>query len=147
MKAAGFWLSTVPYFLLAYALLMIGGIQHAGWAFLRVLGQAEAVAGCSDMAFYSLAERYIVEHFVMGDLTAILALNIGAIWHGVAVLSGKTSYPRWFLVFSSLGVLIITMSIGAILPAPFAGFVIALFGTWLMLVPCIASTVWLWNRR
>jgi hypothetical protein len=94
-----------------------------------------------------MAERYLVEHFVMGDLTAILAFNVGAIWHAVGVLSGRTMYPRWFVVLSPLGVLILTMSFGALLPAPFAGLLIALFGTWFMLVPCVASTVWLWNRE
>jgi hypothetical protein len=147
MRRAGFWLAHVPCALLAYALLMIGGIQHAGWAFLSVLAQAEAVVGSTDAAFYSMAERYLVEHFVMGDLTAILAFNVGAIWHAVGVLSGRTMYPRWFVVLSPLGVLILTMSFGALLPAPFAGLLIALFGTWFMLVPCVASTVWLWNRE
>ncbi|MFC1453911.1 hypothetical protein ACFLQL_01890 [Verrucomicrobiota bacterium] len=146
MRRAGFWLAYVPCGLLAYALLMIGGIQHAGWAFLSVLAQAKAVVGCTDEAFYSMANRFLLEHFAMGDLTAILAFNVGAIWHAVGILSGRTMYPRWFVVLSPLGVLIITMVVGACLPAPFAGLAIALFGTWFMLVPCLASTVWLWNR-
>jgi hypothetical protein len=146
MRRAGFWLAHVPCALLAYAIVMIGGIQHAGWAFLSVLAQAKAVVGCADAAFYAMAERFLLEHFVMGDLTAVLAFNVGAIWHAVGILSGRTMYPRWFLVFSPLGVLIFTMVLGVCLPAPFAGFAIALFGTWFMLVPCIASTVWLWRR-
>ena len=146
MRRAGFWLAFVPCGLLAYAILMIGGIQHAGWAFLSVLAQAKAVVGCTDKAFYEMANRFLLDHFMMGDLTAILAFNLGAIWHAVGILSGRTMYPRWFIVVSPLGVLIITMVLGACLPAPFAGFVIALFGTWFMLIPCIATTVWLWNR-
>jgi len=85
-------------------------------------------------------------HFLIGDLTAILAFIVGAIWHAVGILSGRTMYPRWFVVVSPFGVLAITMGLGACLPAPFAGLLIALFGTWFMLVPCLASTVWLWNR-
>jgi len=146
MRRAGFWLAYVPCGLLAYALLMIGGIQHAGWAFLSVLAQAKAVVGCTDEAFYAMANRFLVEHFVMGDLTAVLAFNVGAIWHAVGILSGRTVYPRWFVILSPFGVLTITMVLGACLPAPFAGLVIALFGTWFMLVPCLASTVWLWHR-
>ena len=146
MRRAGFWLANVPCGLLAYALLMIGGIQHAGWAFLSVLAQAKAVVGCTDEAFYRMANRFLLEHFVMGDLTAVLAFIAGAIWHAVGILSGRTLYPRWFVVLSPLGVLTITMVLGACLPAPFAGLVIALFGTWFMLVPCLASTVWLWHR-
>lgn len=146
MRRAGFWLAHVPCGLLAYAVLMIGGIQHAGWAFLSVLAQAKAVVGCTDEAFYAMAERFLLEHFVMGDLTAVLAFNVGAIWHAVGILSGRTMYPRWFVVLSPFGVLTITMVLGACLPAPFAGLVIALFGTWFMLVPCLASTMWLWHR-
>ncbi|WP_208597654.1 hypothetical protein [Desulfogranum mediterraneum] len=146
MRRAGFWLASVPCGLLAYAILMIGGIQHAGWAFLSVLAQAKAAVGCTDQAFYAMADRFLLEHFILGDLTAILAFNVGAIWHAVGVASGRTMYPRWFVVVSPLGVLTGTMILGAFLPAPYAGVVIALFGTWFMLVPCLASTVWLWNR-
>ena len=146
MRRAGFWLALVPCAMLAYALLMIGGIQHAGWAFLSVLAQAKDLVGSADSTFYATANRLLVEHFIMGDLTAMLAFSIGAIWHAVGILSGRTLYPRWFVVFSPLGVLIITMVVGAFLPAPLAGFSIALFGTWFMLIPTIASTVWLWNR-
>jgi len=55
-------------------------------------------------------------------------------------------YPRWFIALSPLGVLVLTMVLGALLPAPFAGFAIGLFGTWFMLIPTVATTVWLWNR-
>lgn len=146
MRRAGFWLADVPCGLLAYAVLMIGGIQHAGWAFLSVLAQAKAVSGCTDPAFYATANRFVLEHFIMGDLTAALALNIGTIWHAVGILSGRTAYPRWFVVFSPLGVLTGTILLGVCLPAPLAGFVLAPFGTWFLLIPGIASTVWLWNR-
>ena len=113
---------------------------------MSVLAQAKAVVGSTDEAFYAMANRFLLEHFVMGDLTAVLAFNVGAIWHAVGILSGRTVYPRWFVVLSPFGVLTITMVLGACLPAPFAGLVIAPFGTWFMLVPCLASTVWLWNR-
>lgn len=146
MRRAGIWLAHVPCGLLAYAVLMIGGIQHAGWAFLSVLAQARSVTGCTDEAFYAMANRFLVEHFVMGDLTAVLALGAGSIWHAVGIVSGRTAYPRWFVVFSPCGVLALTLVVGACLPAPFAGFVIAPIGTWFMLVPCLASTVWLWHR-
>jgi hypothetical protein len=146
MRRAGFWLATVPCVLLAYSIVMIGGIQHAGFAFLSVLEQAKAVVGCTDGAFYAMANRFMVEHFFFGDLTAIVAFNLGTLWHAVGILSGRTMYPRWFVIVSPLGVLTLTMGVGALLPAPYAGFPIALFGTWFMLIPCLASTVWLWNR-
>ncbi len=146
MRRAGFWLGTVPLLILAYAIVMIGGIQHAGFAFISVLEQAKAVVGCTDMKFYSLANQYILEHFVFGDLTAMIAFSLGTIWQAVGILSGKTMYPRWFLVVSPLGVLTITLVIGSFLPAPFAGYVLAPFGTWFMLIPLIASTVWLWRN-
>jgi len=146
MRKAGFWLARVPLILLAYSILMIGGIQHAGFAFLSVLEQAKAVVGSTDEAFFSLANSYMIDHFIMGDLTAIITFFLGSIWHAIGILSGKTMYPRWFLIVSPLGVLIITMVIGIFLPAPYAGFVLALFGTWFMLIPCIASTIWLWKH-
>jgi hypothetical protein len=146
MRPAGFWLATVPCVILAYALLMIGGIQHAGFAFLSVLAQAKALVGSTDNTFYATANRLIVDHFFMGDLTAELAFYTGAIWHVVGILSGRTLYPRWFAVVSPFGVLVLTMAVGALLPAPFAGFSIGLFGTWFMLIPTLATTVWLWNR-
>jgi hypothetical protein len=145
MRRAGFWLAHVPCGLLVYAVLMIGGIQHAGWAFLSVLAQAKAAVGCTDQSFYDTANRYLVEHFVMGDLTALVAFNLGTVWHAAAILSGRTMFPRWFVVVSPLGVLLFTFALGAVLPAPFAGFPIALFGTWFMLVPTVAVTVWLWR--
>ncbi|MCK4993372.1 MAG: hypothetical protein KAS29_22900 [Bacteroidales bacterium] len=146
MRRAGFWLARVPLIILAYAILMIGGIQHAGFAFLSVLEQAKEVVGSTDSEFFSLANNYILDHFLIGDLTAIIALSVGSIWHAIGILSGRTMYPRWFIIVSPLGVLIITMVIGFFLPAPFAGFAIALFGTWFMLVPSVASTIWLWKN-
>ncbi|MEJ2375952.1 MAG: hypothetical protein P8Y71_11225 [Pseudolabrys sp.] len=125
---------------------MIGGIQHAGWAFLSVLEQAKAVVGSTDPKFFVLVNRYIVEHFVMGDLAAALALNVGAVLLAVGILSGKAIYRRWFVVASPLGVLIITMIVGALLPAPYAGLVLAPFGTWFMLIPNIAGAAWLWKH-
>jgi len=147
MRKAGVWLAHIPLIILAYAIIMIGGIQHAGFAFLSVLEQAKEVVGCTDEAFFSLANQYMIEHFIFGDLTAIIAFNIGTIWHAVGILSGKTMYPRWFIIVSPLGVLTITMITGALLPAPYAGFVLALFGTWFMLIPTVASTIWLWKHH
>jgi hypothetical protein len=147
MRKAGIWLAHIPLIILAYAIIMIGGIQHAGFAFLSVLEQAKEVVGCTDEAFFSLANQYMIEHFIFGDLTAIIAFNVGTIWHAIGILSGKTMYPRWFLIVSPLGVLTITMITGALLPAPYAGFVLALFGTWFMLIPTIASTIWLWKHH
>lgn len=146
MRKAGFWLGRVPVVLLAYAILMIGGIQHAGFAFLSVLEQAKAVTGSTDPEFFALANQYIVEHFAFGDLTAIIAFNVGTIWHAVGILSGKTMYPRWYVIVSPLGVLLLTMTIGGFMPAPVAGYFIALFGTWFMLIPTLASTIWLWKH-
>lgn len=147
MRKAGFWLSTVPLFILAYSIVMIGGIQHAGCAFLSVLEQAKAVVGSTDPAFFKLTNRYIIEHFFWGDLTAIIAFNVGSIWHAIGILSGKTMFPRWFVLLSPLGVLTITMVGGAFLPAPYAGIPLALFGTWFMLIPTIASTIWLYKHH
>ena len=146
MRKAGIWLAHIPLIILAYAIIMIGGIQHAGFAFLSVLEQAKEVVGCTDEAFFSLANQYMIEHFIFGDLTAIIAFNVGTIWHAIGILSGKTMYPRWFLIVSPLGVLTITMMFGTFLPAPYAGFVLALFGTWFMLIPTVASTIWLWKN-
>ena len=78
---------------------MIGGIQHAGFAFLSVLAQAKALVGSTDNLFYETANRLIIDHFFMGDLTAELAFYIGTIWHGVGILSGRTLYPT--LVYRS----------------------------------------------
>jgi hypothetical protein len=146
MRRATFWLGTFPILLLVYALMMIGGIQHAGFAFLSVLEQAKAVVGSTDPTFFALVNRYIIEHFFMGDLTAILALDAGAFLFAIGILSGKTIYPRWFVIVSPLGTLIITVMVGILLPAPYAGYVLAPFGTWFMLVPNVAGTIWLWNH-
>jgi len=112
---------------------MIGGIQHAGFAFLSVLAQAKNLVGSSDPLFYITANRLIVEHLIMGDLTAAIAFILGTIWHAVGLLSGRTLYPRWFIFLSPLGVLVLSFAVGGVLPAPFAGYSIALFGTWFML--------------
>jgi len=146
MRRAGFWLGTFPILLLVYAVMMIGGIQHAGFAFLSVLEQAKSVVGSTDHTFFALANRYIVEHFGMGDLTAFVALDAGAFLLAIGILSGKAIYPRWFVVVSSLGTVIGTVIVGILLPAPYAGYVLAPFGTWFLLVPNIASTIWLWNH-
>ncbi len=146
MRRAGFWLSTVPCALLAYALLMIGGVQHIGFAYLSVLGQAKALVGSTDSAFYAMTQRLLVEHFLWGDLTALIAFISGTIWHGVAILSGRTLFPRWFIFLSPLGVLTFEMVVGNFLPAPFAGILLGMFGTWFMFVPTVAATAWMWNR-
>lgn len=143
MRRAGVWLAHVPCALLAYAVLMIGGIQHCGWAFLSVAAQARAAVGSADPVFQAAVERLVVEHFLVGDLTAALALGVGSICHAAALLSGRTAYPRWFVVCSPAGVLAVTVMVGLCLPAPLAGLVLAPFGTWFMLFPCIAATLWL----
>jgi len=146
MRRAGFWLSTVPCALLAYALLMIGGVQHIGFAYLSVLGQAKALVGSTDPTFYATTQRLLVEHFLWGDLTAILAFTLGTIWHGIAILSGRTLFPRWFIFLSPLGVLTFEMVVGNFLPAPFAGILLGMFGTWFMFVPTVSATIFMWNR-
>ena len=146
MRRAGFWLSTVPCAMLAYALLMIGGVQHAGFAYLSVLAQAKALVGSTDPVFYAMAERLLVQHFFWGDLTALVAFFGGTIWHGVGILSGRTMFPRWFIFLSPLGVLTIEMVVGNFLPAPFAGILLAMFGTWFMFVPTVAAAVFMWRR-
>ena len=146
VRRAGFWLGTLPILLQVYALLMIGGIQHAGFAFLSVLEQARVVMGSTDPAFFALANRYIIEHFFMGDLTAALALNVGTILLAIGILRGKTIYPRWFVVLSPLGTLVATIVLGVLLPAPYAGYVLAPFGTWFLLVPNIAGILWMWTH-
>lgn len=145
-RRAGFWFGTLPVMLLVYAILMIGGIQHAGFAFLSVLEQARAVAGSTDPAFFDLASRYIIEHFAVGDLTAAMALPAGASLLAIGILRGKTDFPRLFVLFSPLGVLILTLLFGLLLPAPFAGLVLAPFGTWFLLVPNIAAVLWMSSR-
>lgn len=146
MRKAGLWLAGIPLAILAYSILMIGGMQHAGFAFLSVLEQAKGVVGCTDMNFFNQANEYIIEHFIFGDLTAMITFFVGSIWHAVGILSGKTMYPKWFIAVSPIGVLFITMVGGTFLPAPAAGYVLALFGTWFMLIPMIASTIWLWKN-
>lgn len=146
MRRAGFWLGVLPVLLLVYALLMIGGIQHAGWAFLSVLEQAKAVVGSTEPQFFGLANRYILEHFFMGDLTAVLALYAGTILFGIAIVSGRTAYPRWFVLLSPFGVLTLNMVLGLLMPAPIAGLVLAPFGTWFMLIPNIAGALWMLKK-
>lgn len=146
LRRAGFWLGTLPVLLLGYALLMIGGMQHAGFAFLSVLEQAKSVVGSTDPTFFAVANRYILEHFIMGDLTAALALNAGSLLCALGILSGRTPFPRWLAGLSPLGVLVATLGVGVVLPAPYAGYVLAPFGTWFMLVPHLAVTWWWWRH-
>jgi len=79
-------------------------------------------------------------------MTAVLAMAAGSGLFAVSILSGKTVYPRWFVLLSPPGVLVLTLAIGSVLPAPLAGLVIAPFGTWFMLVPNIAGALWLWRH-
>jgi len=146
MRKTGFWMGAFPNLLMVYAVLMIGGTQHADWAYLSVLSQAKSVAGSSDPVFYKTASRFIVQNFFWGDLTTLLAFFIGSYWHMVTILKGKTLFPRWFAVLSPGGILTIIMVAGAFIPAPAAGIVLAPFGTWYMLIPTLAKTIWLWNR-
>ncbi|RMH52323.1 MAG: hypothetical protein D6685_16670 [Bacteroidetes bacterium] len=146
VRRAGFWLGRFPILLLVYAVLMIGGIQHAGWAFLTVLEQARAAVGSRDPTFFALANRYTLEHFAMGDVTAVLALSLGAVLLAAGIASGRTSLPRWFVLASPLGALATTLIVGTLLPAPYAGWVLAPFGTWFLLLPNIAGAVWLWRH-
>lgn len=143
MRRAGFWLSAVPAGLLAYATLMMAGTVQTGTAYLSVLSQAKAVAGSTDPVFYATAGRFIVQQFVRANLTAFSALALGTLWHAVALLTGRTAFPRWFVLFSPLVVLAVTAAVGLLLPAPVAGFVLAPIPTWFMLFPTVAVTGWL----
>lgn len=146
MRKVGFWQGTFPNLLMAYAVLMIGGTQHVDWAYLSVLSQAKALVGSHNPTFYHTVSRFIVQYFFWGDLPTLLAFFVGSYWHMVTILKGKTLFPRWFAILSPGGILTIILIVGAFIPAPVAGLVLAPFGTWYMLVPTVAKTVWLWNR-
>jgi len=146
MSKAGFWMSAVPTGLLAYATLMMSGTVRTGLAYLSVLSQAKAAVGSSDPVFYEMVNHYIIQHFIRANLTVVAALIIGAVWHCVAILSGRTLFPRWFVFFSPLPAAAVVSGLGVMLPAPAAGFVLAPLSTWFMLIPTLASTLWLWKR-
>lgn len=129
-----------PLLLLSYAIIMIGGIQHAGFAFLSVVKQAELILSVNNNSFNNLVQQLINEHFLIGDLTAIFALFIGGIWLFLMILLKKTNLPSYASLYSPFGVYLIVFILGIISPAPIAGLFLGLFGTWMLLIPTIYIT-------
>ena len=145
LRGLGFWSSAAPCMLMAYAFCVVGGSQHASWAFLTVLQQSPLVGHCG-VDYLEDTQSRIWRHYIWGDLPGITSLMVSSAWIGIVVATQKSAFPRYFNLFNPLVTQSWVFALVYMLPAPWAGYVGGPFGTWIILGLNVATSYGLWDH-
>lgn len=146
LKPAGRWRSW-PVFLIMAHMLIVGGAVHSTFMFV----------GTGLKAHHSLVEAsgtglpemlaYFFSYQTVLYLIAGVELIVASSWFVVAVLSGKTAYPRWMAVLNPFILVALTTLLGMAMPAPVGGYLAPTqFNSGILLFFVISTAVLLQNR-
>jgi hypothetical protein len=143
LAPAGRWYAVPSVFFLGYAYALFPG-YHGAYALYAAGFQAERGAPAAlTETMTVLVERLHAYHGAL--LTAIGVVSvIGSLWFIAAVLSGRTRFARWMVIFSPL-VVPLTQPLVEMLPAPYGGFIRPAWGTTIMTVFFLLATIVTWN--
>eukprot|EP01006_Ploeotia_vitrea_P058653 TRINITY_DN69916_c0_g1_i1.p1 TRINITY_DN69916_c0_g1~~TRINITY_DN69916_c0_g1_i1.p1 ORF type:complete len:257 (-),score=20.58 TRINITY_DN69916_c0_g1_i1:106-876(-) len=148
MEHAGPWLSVPPAALCWYCLSIGGGGLHLPWPIISALSQAERQIGrnTTDKEFLEAAQSVIEHHMAVGVIPVFVFGAAACLWFIPAILSGKTYYPKWFVLCTPLPCAIIgNISANVLLPEWPALVVGVTGGTWQFAIPLLVSTALVWN--
>ncbi len=143
LAPAGRWLSIPPVFFLGWLFSLFPG-YHGSYA-LYAAGfhaQRDAPAALSETVT-TLAERMHAYHDSLIMVIGVLSV-VGSVWLLVAIMSGRTLFPRWMVVLTPL-IVPLTQPLIEMLPAPFGGFIRPAWGTTLFTLLFLAATLITWN--
>ncbi len=139
------WLAIPPPTLLAY-FLCTGSALHFAFPFVGlVLHERDRKSvGESDIA-KRLYGRFRAAFTPLACVSGAAFVG-GSLWLAAAILSGTTSYPRWFVIMNPLLIASVALCTRGVLPNRTASVLTAAF-VHVGFVPFMAgSTIVLWNR-
>jgi hypothetical protein len=144
IKPSGPWLSIPVAALLGYA-LAAGGAFHGSFGVLALIAQAGVGAAPETQAV--LTNLLANAHQFIEPLQAVvfLALYGGCVWLGAAILSGRTAYPRWFVVVNPLIVQGVLITSYVLTPNPVSTLLLPAAASLSLLILFGFSTALLWN--
>ena len=144
IKPGGAWLSIPVAVLLGYG-LAAGVAFHGSIAVPALIAQAEA--GASSETRTVLTTLLEQSHQFIEPLQAVvfLALFAGSAWLGAAILSGRTAYPRWFVIVNPVIVQVVLIAFYVLTPNPVSTLLLPAAASLSLLILFGFSTALLWN--
>lgn len=144
IKPGGAWLSIPVAALLGYG-LAAGGAFHGSIAVPALIAQAGV--GASPETQTVLTNLLANAHWFIEPLQAVvfLALIAGSIWLGAAILSGRTAYPRWFVLVNPVIVQGVLIASYVLTPNPVSTLLLPAAASLSLLILFGFSTALLWN--
>jgi hypothetical protein len=144
IKTGGPWISIPVVALLGYV-VAAGGAFHGSIAVLALIAQARA--GSSPETQTVLTHLLANVHQFIEPLQAVvfLALFMGSMWLGAAILSGRTAYPRWFVLANPVLVHAVLFASYLLTPNPISTLLLPATASLSLLILFGFSTALLWN--
>jgi hypothetical protein len=143
LKPAGPWLSIPPVFILGYFYALCPG-YHGSYALYAAGFQAHQQMSQSEVMI-TLIEQLHAYHEVILIPIGITCI-IGSIWLIIAILSKRTYFPLWVVLFTPI-IVPITQPWIEMLPSPYGGFIRPAWGTTIMTLLFIIATKLIWNAK
>lgn len=145
LAPAGRWWAVPPTLLLSYVFALFPG-YHGAYALYAAGFQAERAAPAASLGVLKLMSSRLHDyHDALLGVIGLCSLT-GGLWLAAAILSGRTRYARWMVLFTPL-VVPLTQPLVEMLPAPVGGYVRPAWGTLLFSVFFFLSMVVTWNVR
>jgi Family of unknown function (DUF6796) len=144
IRPAGAWLSIPVAALLGYV-ASAGGAFHGSVAGLALILQARV--GTSPETQAVLTRLLADAHLFVEPLQAVVFLAgfTGSLWLGTAILSGRTAYPRWFLLANPVLVHAVLFASYFLTPNPVSTLLLPATASLSLLILFGFSTALLWN--
>ena len=144
IRPAGAWLSIPVAALLGYVAAAGGGF-HGSIAGLALILQARV--GTSPETQAVLTRLLADAHLFVEPLQAVVFLAgfTGSLWLGTAILSGRTAYPRWFMLANPVLVHAILFASYLLTPNPVSTLLLPATASLGLLILFGFSTALLWN--
>ena len=144
IRPAGAWLSIPVAALLGYV-ASAGGAFHGSVAGLALILQARV--GTSPETQAVLTRLLADAHLFVAPLQAVVFLAgfTGSLWLGTAILSGRTAYPRWFVLANPVLVHAVSFASYSLTPNPVSTLLLPATGSLSLLILFGFSTALLWN--
>jgi hypothetical protein len=144
LKSGGPWLSIPVAALLGYV-AAAGGAFHGSVAGLALIAQAGV--GASPETQTVLTRLLANAHQFVEPLQAVVFLAgfAGSVWLAAALLSGRTAYPRWFLLANPVLVHAVLFASYLLTPNPVSTLLLPATASLSLLILFGLSTALLWN--
>lgn len=144
LKPGGAWV-TVPVIGLSLYSLMMASLYHGSIGLpAAIYQQAAGASGEAQAALLALADTANVFYGPFGNIV-YGTMFLGSAWMMVAILTGRTAYPRWFAFINPLIVEIVIMGLYFAARSPITSLLFPPGASISFLLLYAGSTVALWN--